>query len=88
MQVELVTKADIQSLKAEIVEEIRRIFKAPQKQEWLKSNDVQKLLQCSPGTLQNLRVNGTLPFTKIGGTTYYAYDDVMAVMSKNKRNAA
>lgn len=88
MQVELVTKADIQSLKAEIVEEIRRIFKTPQKQEWLKSSDVQKLLQCSPGTLQNLRVNGTLPFTKMGGTTYYAYDDVMAVMSKNKRNAA
>jgi hypothetical protein len=88
MQVELVTKADIQSLKAEIVEEIRRIFKTPQKQEWLKSSDVQKLLQCSPGTLQNLRVNGTLPFTKMGGTTYYAYDDVMTVMSKNKRNAA
>lgn len=88
MQVELVTKADIQSLKAEIMDEIRKVFKTPQKQEWLKSIDVQKFLQCSPGTLQNLRINGTLPFTKIGGTTYYAYDDVLAVLSKNKRNAA
>ncbi len=88
MQVELVTKDDILSLKAEIVQEIRRIFKTPQKQEWLKSTEVRELLNCSAGTLQNLRVNGTLPFTKIGGTTYYAYEDVMEALQKNKRNAA
>lgn len=34
------------------------------------------MLKISPGTLQNLRVNGTLRFTKIGGIIYYSYEDI------------
>ena len=89
MQLELVTKQDFQDLKNELLDEIRSIFSPGQeKKEWLKSNDVMKLLNCSPGTLQNLRINGTLPFTKMGGTIYYAYSDVTKVLNGNKRNAA
>jgi hypothetical protein len=47
-----------------------------------------KLLNCSPGTLQNLRINGTLPFTKMGGTIYYLYSDVVKVLTNNKQNVA
>lgn len=89
MEIELITKADMYSLKNEIVEEIKRLFQSPSEQkEWLKSADVKKLLGCSPGTLQNLRVNGTLPFTKMGGTIYYSRNDVMKVFESNKKNAA
>jgi hypothetical protein len=38
-----------------------------QSKQWLKSVDVRKMLNISPGTLQNLRINGTLRYTKIGG---------------------
>jgi len=89
MQLELVTKQDFQDLKNELIDEIRNIFNpAQEKKEWLKSNDVMKLLGCSPGTLQNLRINGTLPFTKMGGTVYYSHADVSKVLNRNKRNAA
>jgi hypothetical protein len=37
---------------------------------WLKSSEVKKMLGISPGTLQNLRINGMLPFTKIGGLSF------------------
>jgi isocitrate dehydrogenase kinase/phosphatase len=40
----------------------------------------------SPGTLQNLRVNGTLPFTKIGGVIFYDYDDIQRMLEENKRS--
>ena len=89
MNVELITRNDIQSLKAEIIDEIKKIFsRTNETKEWLKSSDVMTMLNCSTGTLQNLRVNGTLPFTKMGGTIYYSYSDVMKVLEGNKRNAA
>ena len=53
--------------------------------EWLKSADVRKMLGISSGTLQTLRINKTLPYTKIGGTIYYAYGDVTRVLNFNKR---
>lgn len=89
MNIELLTKSDFHTLKSEILDEIKRLFQAPSDQrEWLKSSDVMNLLGCSSGTLQNLRVNGTLPFTKIGGTIYYSRKDVMKVLESNKKNAA
>lgn len=89
MQLELLTRDDMKNFKSELLEEIRRMIQPqPESKEWLKSSDVMKLLNCSPGTLQNLRINGTLPFTKMGGTIYYAYSDVMKVLNGNKRNAA
>jgi len=89
MNVELLTKGDIHQLKNEIIDEIKKMFQSPLEQkEWLKSNDVMKLLNCSPGTLQNLRINGNLPFSKMGGTIYYAYSDVLKVLNGNKQNVA
>ena len=40
----------------------------------------------SPGTLQNLRINGTLPYTKIGGVLYYDQREIMEVLERNKVN--
>ena len=60
----------------------------PQQQKlWLKSNEVRKLLNISPGTLQNLRVNGTLTYTKIGGILYYSSNDLEKVIETNKVEA-
>ena len=89
MEIELITRADFHSLKTEIVDEIKKLFQVPSDQkEWMKSTEVMKMLSCSPGTLQNLRVNGTLPFTKMGGTMYYSRKDVMKTLENNKKNAA
>uniref|UniRef100_UPI0025C5CFA9 helix-turn-helix domain-containing protein n=1 Tax=Flavobacterium sp. UBA6046 TaxID=1946552 RepID=UPI0025C5CFA9 len=52
--------------------------------QWLKSNEVRKLLNISPGTLQNLRINGTLSYTKIGCILYYPYQDIEKLMEHNK----
>ena len=42
------------------------------------------LLQVSPGTLQNLRINGTLPYTKVGGIIYYDSEEIQNVMTANR----
>lgn len=85
MNVDLITKDDLEKFKKELLEEIRRYQLFPRKQGqetrvWLKSFEVRKLLGISAGTLQNLRINGTLPYNKIGGLMYYRYDDIQKLM--------
>ena len=46
--------------------------------------EVRELLGISPGTLQNLRVNGTLPYTKVGGVVYYQSDDILKMLEENR----
>ena len=89
MQLELVTKKDFLDLKVELIDEIKKFFNpSTEQKEWLKSADVMQMLDCSPGTLQNLRVNGTLPFTKMGGTIYYSRKNVMMVLEGITKNGA
>jgi hypothetical protein len=78
MNLEIITKEDLRQLKTEMLAEIRQLIKPEDRQnkQWLKSAEVRKLLNISPGTLQNLRINGTLRFTKIGGMMYYKLEDI------------
>jgi len=85
MTFEVITKDDLKTLKQEIITELRTIVEGRTEQKkWLKSADVRELLSISPGTLQNLRINGTLPFTRMGKTIYYEYNDVIRILTQNK----
>lgn len=88
MAVELITKEDLNTFKIEVLNEIRQILKPRganlSQKEWLKSYEVRKLLSISPGKLQNMRVNGTIEFTQIGGLMFYKYDDIVKLMESNK----
>ena len=78
MNVELITRQDLREFKNDLLNEIKQIIKPGQGQskQWLKSVEVRKLLNISPGTLQNLRINGTLRYSKIGGMMYYNLEDI------------
>ncbi len=83
----IITTEDLMEFKVELLEDIKALLKdqyAQQGKKWLKSNEVRDLLGISPGTLQNLRINGTLPYTKIGGVLYYEYHEIMEVLEQNK----
>ncbi len=51
--------------------------------EWIDSQDVMQALHISPRTLQNLRSNGTLPFSRIGNKIYYLRRDILKILSDN-----
>lgn len=85
--IELITKEDLQFFKAELLMEFKKILNSSSLQpehKWMKSCDVRKLLRISAGTLQNLRINGTLSYTRIGKTLYYKTDDINRVLEQNK----
>lgn len=49
---------------------------------WLDHQDVCLKLKISKRTLQTLRDNGTLAYTKIGNRTYYLPEDVERIVTK------
>ena len=84
MAKEIITIDDLENFRVKLLEDIRQIIKqtTPNSKEWLRSSEVRKLLGISPGTLQNLRVNRVLAYTRVGGMIYYRYTDILKVLEK------
>jgi hypothetical protein len=80
---QVVTKRDLLNFGNALLHEILSGKPAAEEPaQWLKSSEVRKLLKISPGTLQNLRINGTLNFNRIGGILYYKYEDILKMLNK------
>jgi hypothetical protein len=86
MAVQIITIEDLNEFRNLLLNDLKEIInsKPQQTKQWLKSNEVRKLLNISPGTLQNLRINGTLSYTKIGGIMYYNHSDIDKLLERNK----
>jgi hypothetical protein len=90
MAAEIITKEDLQEFGEKLLNQMRAIMgqATEEPRKFLKSYQVKNLLKISNNTLQTLRDNGTIPFTKIGGILYYNYEDIMKVLKgevKSKR---
>ncbi|WP_417237159.1 helix-turn-helix domain-containing protein [Bizionia paragorgiae] len=87
MPTSIITTDDLRDFKMELLDDIKKILTKQSSgtlKKYLKSSEVMELLQISPGTLQNLRINGTLPFSKMGGIIYYDSEDIQKVMRDNR----
>ncbi len=86
----LITKEDLEQFKHELFAELRKLGIGPASEQpakkWLKSAEVRKLLNISAGTLQNLRINGTISFTKVGSLLYYNQEDLIKLLNGNSIN--
>ncbi|WP_225321262.1 helix-turn-helix domain-containing protein [Rhizosphaericola mali] len=58
--------------------------KYPIEREWIKSNEIKKILGISHGTLQTLRNNGSIPFTKIGGVIFYSREELNKIFKQKE----
>lgn len=81
---DLITREDLEKFKAELFAQLKSVqpaAKAPRK--WLRSADVREILNISPGTLQNMRGSGQLPFSRIGSMTFYKLKDIEQMLEAN-----
>jgi Helix-turn-helix domain len=86
MKMELFTKEDLDDFRLQLLTDLARIMKQPDAvQPWLKRFEVRKLLRISPGTLHRWRVEGTIPYSRIGGTILYKYEDVKKLVDKARK---
>ena len=83
MLIDLITREDLNEFRNLLLNDLKQLIRpqSQQAKQWLKSYEVRKLLNISAGTLQNLRINGTLAYTKIGGLMYYKYSDIVKVLN-------
>lgn len=85
---QLLTVDDLNSFKQELLNDLKNILKetgtTPIKK-WLKSSEVKKLLGISTGTLQNLRINGSLSYSKVGGIMFYDYHEIAKLIESNEQ---
>jgi hypothetical protein len=87
MSATIITTEDLQEFKYELLEGIKEMINHQSSfasKKWLKSPEVRDLLSISPGTLQNFRINGTLPYSKVGGVIYYDYEEIQKVLEGNR----
>jgi hypothetical protein len=85
MPKEVITTDDLMIFKLELFDELKKLFNEQSKvkyKRYVKSGEVRRLLNISWGTLQNIRINGNLPYTKIGGTIFYDWEDIQRVMDE------
>ena len=86
MAVQIITREDLNEFRLLLLSDLKEIInsKAQSQKQWLKSSEVRKYLNISSATLQRLRINGTITYTKIGGTMYYSSTDLDKVLESNK----
>ena len=64
-------------------EELDRLVEYSFLEDWIDSQDVMQALHISPRTLQTLRSNGTLLYSRIGNKIYYLKKDIIKILSDN-----
>ena len=87
MPTTIITPDDLRNFKMELLDDIKKLLSnhtTGKLKKYLKSSEVMVLLKISPGTLQNLRINGTIPYTKVGGIIFYESDEIQKVMFENR----
>ena len=52
-------------------------------EDWIDGQEVMQKLKISPRTLQTLRSNGTIPYTRIGHKLYYLKQDLERILRNN-----
>ena len=76
---------EIKDLKARI-ELLRQSRAEVLKDTWIDNQDVLQTLHISKRTLQTLRTNGTLPYSKVKGKFYYRVADIEQLLQDNYYN--
>ncbi|MDG2432850.1 DNA-binding protein [Flavobacterium sp.] len=88
---DMITKEDLRQFGLELLGNIGTLITQTKEgygdvidQEWIKSKQVRKLMNMSPGSVQNLRVTEKVRFKKIVGSYYYNKADLLKLFTDER----
>lgn len=85
MAAEIVTVEDLEKFRFRLLADLAKLVQRPDPVEpLLRSAQVRKILNISPGMLQKLRVKGILPYAKLDGSFRYRLADVEHALERLK----
>jgi excisionase family DNA binding protein len=82
---ELLTRQDLMDLEQRLVELLNQRIPegySPQRK-WMRSKEVCEWLNISASTLQNMRNDGSIPFTQLGSTYFYPYQEIEGMLQQS-----
>jgi hypothetical protein len=83
----IITNPDIIEGLARDVKELKTLVQEKNRRgavlDLLRTDEVKLLLKLKDSSLSTLRSNGTIPFTKVGGTIYYLRKDIESIVKQN-----
>ena len=82
MKALLFLSQEIKDLKALVVQ-VQKTRTQKFNENWIDAQDVMLSLHISRRTLQSLRDNGVLPYSRINGKLYYKLSDVESLLESN-----
>lgn len=88
MAITIITMEELYKFKVGLLEDIEKLFEGKygkKAKTWIRTKELREILGISYGTLQNLRINGDIPYSKIGSTFYYDRDKVLTVLENNEK---
>lgn len=89
MAANIITTEDLEEFRIKLLNEIKELLMSHGRigiNHWIKSSEVMNRLEISPGTLQNFRINGTIPYSKLGGIIYYDEEKINEILENNEIN--
>lgn len=93
MPANILTTDDLREFKLELLQEIKELLfssntaRVHETKRFLKTSEVLELLDLSHTSLQNLRNARLLPYSKINGTIFYDWNDIVLLIESNKKVA-
>jgi len=81
MNIDLLTGKDLLEFEERLVQRLQQT--QTQLKRWLRSKEVCNMLGVSPSGLQNMRVQGLIPFSKLGSSVYYPLDGIEKALNSN-----
>ncbi|SDF14336.1 hypothetical protein SAMN05216464_113102 [Mucilaginibacter pineti] len=92
---EMITLDDLRQFRLQLLNDIKALLNdrptvvgKDMPVEWVKSPVARRMLDVSPGTLQNLRISGRLGFQRLGGSYYYSLKDLNGLFQNNATTAS
>lgn len=85
MILEIITPEDLEAFRLQLLSDIEKLLATHDKitlNKWIRSADLLSKLKISPGTLQSLRNNGKLPFSKLGGLIFYDQNEINKLLEE------
>ncbi|HWJ30357.1 MAG TPA: helix-turn-helix domain-containing protein [Flavisolibacter sp.] len=84
MEMDIVTRADLQAFRIELLNDLKLLFGKDDRQAskpWLRNQEVCRLLSISSSTLKRMRISGKMKSTKVCGIHYYSYSEIESLLA-------
>lgn len=90
MDIKLITYDDLKVSNQKLLEDFGTLLRSELSghlsKRWVRAKELQKLTGWSLSTIQTYRANGTLTYSKVGGTVFYDLDALNKQLETNSKN--